>query len=140
MVKKADPSARGLPRDFAGLCAMHPPRPIRSRGEVQAAVEMIDRLTSVARPTRDQADYLETLTTLVEAHEADIELGPDIRGLEALRALMAANGMTPTDLSRLLGDESRSIGSRILSGRRELSKAHIRTLSEHFAVSADLFV
>lgn len=48
--------------------------------------------------------------------------------------------MTATDLSRLLGDESRSLGSRILRGERELSKAHIKALCKRFAVSADLFL
>ena len=36
------------------------------------------------------------------------------------------------DLGRLLGN--RPLGSLILNGKRELSKAHIRKLAEHFAV------
>ena len=63
-----------------------------------------------------------------------------MHGVEALKVLLEANGMSAADLSNLLGDRSRSLGTRLLSGERELSKAHIRTLCERFAVSADLFV
>ncbi len=44
-----------------------------------------------------------------------------------------ANGMVASDLGRMLGD--RSLGHRILTGQRELSKAHIRILAERFALN-----
>jgi len=40
-------------------------------------------------------------------------------------------------LGRLLGN--RSLGSLILNGRRQLSKAHIEKLSEHFGLSPAVF-
>ena len=46
--------------------------------------------------------------------------------------------MTASALGGLLGN--RSIGSKLLRGERELSKAHIRRLCERFKVSADLFL
>jgi antitoxin component HigA of HigAB toxin-antitoxin module len=45
--------------------------------------------------------------------------------------------MGASDLGRLLGN--RPLGSAILRGERELSKAHIRILADHFKVSTDLF-
>ncbi len=129
-----------LPRTFEALCDLHAPRPLRGRADLEDVVALLDRLTAIARPTRDQEDYLETLSTLVEAYEAEVDLGPDVRGVEALKAQLEANALSASDLSHLLGDPSRSLGSRLLRGQRELSKAHIRTLCERFAVSADLFV
>lgn len=140
MAEKPDLVPAPLPRRFAELCALHPPRPIKDQVDLDGAVELVDRLTALPRPTRDQEDYLETLTLLVEAYEAELELGGDVRGIAALRGLLAANGLTAADLSKLLGDPSRSLGSRILRGERELSKAHVRKLCDRFAVSADLFV
>lgn len=51
----------------------------------------------------------------------------------ALRFLLESHGMSASDLGRLLGD--RALGTRILNGKRELSKAHIKTLAAHFQVS-----
>lgn len=138
--KKAEVARKGLPSDIHALCDLHPPRPIRSRAELGRVVELVDRLTAIPRPTLDQEDYLETLTLLVEAYEASLDGFEDVHGVDALRALVEANDMTATDLSTLLGDPSRSLGSRLLRGERELSKAHIKRLCERFAVSADLFV
>jgi HTH-type transcriptional regulator/antitoxin HigA len=51
---------------------------------------------------------------------------------------MAANGMSQSALARLLG--SSGITSEILSGKRSLSKTHIKKLAAAFNVSTDLFV
>ncbi len=51
---------------------------------------------------------------------------------------MAANGISQAALARLLG--SSGIASEVFSGKRSLSKTHIKKLSEAFNVSADLFV
>lgn len=133
-------SQETLPKTFAELCAFHPPRPIKDRVDHDDAVELVDRLTALARPTRDQADYLDTLTLLVEAWEADLDPGPELHGIAALRWLLEENDMSAADLSRLLGDKTRSLGGRLLRGERELSKSHLKKLCERFAVSADLFL
>ena len=76
----------------------------------------------------------------VEKYEAEhhaVECGK-LTPVELLRAMMAEHGMSESDLGRLLGD--RSLGHRILSGERELSKAHIRTLADHFALDPAAFL
>ena len=57
----------------------------------------------------------------------------DMTPVELLRSLMDEHDMSESDLGRLLG--YRSLGHRILSGERELSKAHIRTLAKHFSLN-----
>jgi HTH-type transcriptional regulator / antitoxin HigA len=84
---------------------------------------------------RDQEDYFEAIATFVEKYEAERHAigGATMTPVELVRSLMEEHGMTESDLGRLLGD--RSLGHRILSGQRELSKAHIRALATHFSLN-----
>jgi antitoxin component HigA of HigAB toxin-antitoxin module len=54
-----------------------------------------------------------------------------------LKYLLKESGMTQADLGRLLGH--RALAPLILTGRRQLSKSHIRKLAKHFQVSPVLF-
>jgi HTH-type transcriptional regulator/antitoxin HigA len=100
---------------------------------------MIDRLAGFDL-NGDQEDYLEAISTFVEAYERsrfpidDSRISP----LEVLKFLLAENDMTASDLGRLLGN--RTLGPAILTGRRGLSKAHIRKLAERFGVEPGLFL
>ena len=134
------PAPRNMPKRFEELVHMAPPRAVHDEQDYENAQELIDRLTSIPKLTKGQADYLDTWTVLFEDYERehhDIDTS-DISGLDALRYLMEQNEMSPSDLGRLLGD--RSLGTRILQGQRQLSKEHIRRLCERFKVSADLFI
>jgi len=83
----------------------------------------------------DQEDYFDAIATFVEKYEAVHHAidGPKMTPVQLLRSLMDEHGMSESDLGRLLGD--RSLGHRILTGERELSKAHIRTLANHFRLN-----
>ncbi|MGC2128685.1 MAG: helix-turn-helix domain-containing protein [Candidatus Aquilonibacter sp.] len=98
------------------------------------AEELFDKKSRSAAENR----YLELLSVLIERYEQEHDpiVAPD--PLEALKELMAANGMSQSALARLLG--SSGITSEILSGKRSLSKTHIKKLAEAFNVSTDLFV
>jgi len=128
-----------LPRTYAGLVAMLPPRPIHDETDYENTVEMIDRLAGFGL-SADQEDYLDALATFVESYERDrFPMGESrIAPLEALKFLMAENGMSASDLGRLLGN--RTLGAALLSGRRSLSKAHIKKLAAHFKVQPGLFL
>ncbi|MGB7161391.1 MAG: hypothetical protein WBD40_25255 [Tepidisphaeraceae bacterium] len=129
-----------LPKTFDGLNAMHALRPIQDDVDLDRAMEFLDKLAVMKKRTKDQEDYLETLTTLVEKYEAEndpIQTG-DLSVIEILKSLMEARGMSASDLGRVLG--SRELGSVILRGGRQLSKSHIMRLAEHFSVSLALFI
>jgi HTH-type transcriptional regulator/antitoxin HigA len=130
---------RRLPKSYGALVAMLPPRPIHDDVDLANAAEMIDRLAGFDL-NADQEDYLEALSTFVEAFEAERFPIDDSRitPLDALKALLAGHGMTASDLGRLLGN--RTLGAAILGGRRNLSKAHIKKLAEHFKVDPGLFL
>ncbi len=134
------PSRTKLPSTFDGLMARHPLRPIHDDVDHDNATEIIDALATLPKRSRDKEDFLESLTTLAEAYEDENEDKYRRRAspIETLRVLMEANDMTASDLGHLLGN--RSLGAAILRGDRELSKAHIRTLSDRFKVNASLFL
>ena len=134
------PTSREMPGKFEDLVRMYPPRAVRDEVDYENLQVIIDRLTSIPRLTRGQAEYLDTLTVLFEAYEREhypIKTS-DLSGIDALKHILEQNEMAAADLGRLLGD--RSLGTRILSRERELSKAHIRKLCRRSNVSADLFL
>lgn len=137
----ATSTSRGpLPESFNELNALHPLRPIKDDVDYDNAIQIIDRLAVLERPTEDQADYLATLTELVAKYDAEhyrAELS-SATPLDRLNYLLEQNGMNASALGDLL--KNRSLGSKILRGERELSKAHIRILADRFKVSPALFL
>jgi antitoxin component HigA of HigAB toxin-antitoxin module len=95
-------------------------------------MDLVNKLTSLPKPTKGQLKYLDTLTILVERYEDETEgvVPEGVAPLAVLRYLMDDRGMSASDLGRLLGD--RSLGPKILSGDRALSKAHLKILAQHF--------
>jgi HTH-type transcriptional regulator/antitoxin HigA len=128
-----------LPGRFEDLVAMMPPQAIQDEVQYDNTIEMLDRLTSLPRMTKGQAQYLETLGVLVEAYEREHHPIPDTRSpIRILKHLLDSNNMNASELGTLLGN--RSLGSKILRGDRELSKNHIRILAKRFNVSPAAFL
>ena len=141
MPRTLKPRSLNLPIDFDSLVRAYAPQAIHDEAGYSNAMEYIDALTSLSKLSRGQSEYVETLAILVEAYEDENEdwserknLGP----IAILKVLLEENEMNASDLGRLLGE--RSLGSKILTGSRELSKSNIRTVANHFGVSADLFL
>lgn len=132
-------SFQSLPKRFEQLCGVLPPRPVHDDVELENTAEIIDAMVGHDL-NEDQRDYLEVLCELVKAYE-DKHHSRDlshVTPLRALRYLAAEHGMTASALGQLLGN--RALGSKLLQGKRELSKAHIRVLAERFKVSPALFL
>ena len=112
---------------------------IHNEGDYHRAREVVDALVMKTRLTPGERERLEVMMTLMEAYEAEhheidtSDLGP----IELLKALLEDHDMSASDLGRLLGN--RALGSLILNGKRELSKAHIRKLADHFALDPGAF-
>jgi HTH-type transcriptional regulator / antitoxin HigA len=129
-----------MPKTYSGLVRLMPPRTIHDDVDLENVTEIIDRLAVLDHPTLDQADYLDTLSTLSAAyenahHSIDVsQLGP----LETLKFLLKEHGLNASDLGRILGQ--RQLGSAILRGDRQLSKSHVRKLAAHFGVSPGAFL
>lgn len=123
-----------IPTSYAELVGVFMPRPLHDDVDYRNALAVLDAMAGFEM-NPDQEDYFEAITTFVEKYETDRHAldGRDLTAIELLRTLMEEHGMSESDLGRLLGD--RSLGFRILTGERELSKAHIRTLAEHFSLN-----
>ena len=127
-----------LPTTYEGLVQLHMPRPIHGEVELENATDLID-LMAGHDLSPAQEDYLDLLSDLVAKYEEGTSpIGEGAAPREVLAWLIEEQGMSITELGKLLGD--RSLGSRILSGERSLSKSHIRIVAEHFKVSPAAFI
>ncbi|MBI4578979.1 MAG: hypothetical protein HY718_04710 [Planctomycetes bacterium] len=135
--RRAAPAA-----DYLALIREFPLRPIRTAREYDAAAAIVDRLAVQPEGslTAGRQDYLDALTMVVQAYD-DEHFAMKVRKMrpvEVLKYLMAESGMAQKELGELLGN--RPLASLILNGHRQLSKTHIRILSEHFKVEPGLFL
>ena len=127
-----------LPKDYAGLCRLLTPRPIHDKVDFENVTEITDAIAG-HKLTADQEDYFDLLCRLIEDYEKERLDTPKVSALDALQHLLDAHDLSAADLARLLGVH-RTLGAMILRGERQLTLAHVRTLANHFSVSADLFL
>ena len=130
----------GAPDSFQELNALHPLMPVKDEVDLDNAQEIADRLAVLGHRTADQEAYLETLSLLIERYE-DVHHAIDTRKadpIENLRFLLKQHGMTASQLGEILGQ--RQLGPKVLSGKRQLSKAHIQALCRHFKVGPGAFL
>ena len=114
------------------------PRAIHGDREHRRYLARVEALLDQKKRSAAEDRLLELLSILVERYEDEHETIEAPDPIAALKELMLAKGISQADLGKLFG--SRGIASEVLSGKRALSKAHIRKLSEAFHVPADLFV
>ncbi len=104
--------------------------------------ELVSRYDELPSPNRDSMisilaqaieTYENTLPEVESFNKAVSELPADV---SMLRLLMDQHGLGVADLPEI---GSKSMVSRVLSGERELSKKHIRALSERFGIDPGLF-
>ncbi len=123
-----------IPESYAELVGLCMPRPLHDNVDYRNALAVLDAMAGFEM-NADQRDYFEAIATFVEKYETEHHAIDEAKmtPVELLRSLMDEHEMTESDLGRLLGD--RSLGHRILTGQRELSKAHIRALARHFSLN-----
>ena len=140
MKTKSKLAFSALPKNYDALCRLLLPRPIHDAVDYTNVAEVADAMALWRDDfTRDQADYFDLLCSLLEEYDAKKVKWPVLSPVELLKHILNERNLTAADLSRLLGG-SRNLGAMILRGERHLTAAHVRTLSRHFAVSADLFL
>jgi HTH-type transcriptional regulator/antitoxin HigA len=128
-----------IPKTYTGLIALHVPRVIHDRASYNNVVEIVDALAGF-KLNRDQDDYLDLMSRLIEDYERKTVPEPKpVKGIEALKFILDENDLSADGLGRIIGVD-RSIAYRILKGARNLTADHIKKLSARFCVSADLFL
>jgi HTH-type transcriptional regulator/antitoxin HigA len=122
---------------YRDLLAKTQPHVIHTEEENDRYIAALEALHDRGHLTREEELLSELLTLLIEDFENkhyQLEPGTPI---EIVRELMDANGLKQSDLIDVFG--TKSIASEVLSGKRDLSKAHIHKLAARFHVSPALF-
>jgi HTH-type transcriptional regulator/antitoxin HigA len=124
--------------DYFELVRRVPLRPIRSDGELAAAIAMIDTLIDQPRLTRGAQDYLDVLSDLVHKYETEGHPMTPVSDAALLRHLLEAKGATQIEVVRATGIAESTI-SAFLAGKRHPSRQHVAKLAAYFAVSPTAF-
>jgi len=110
---------------------------IKTEAEYSTAIERFEKLLG-AQPGQPGYDERDVLAVLIERYEEDhfpIDM-PD--PVQAIKFRMEQSGLSQKDLVPYLG--SRSKVSEVLSGKRELTLAMIRSLNRHVGIPADVLI
>src|SRR5215210_1806398 len=129
-----------LPRDYAALVALYPPRPLHDAIDERNVEEIVSEMAG-HKLTGDQEDYLNLMSDLLLKYQSTRHPRRIKRrsAKERLKYLMSQSQMTPADLAALL-QCSQPLISLVLAGRRNLSKPNIKKLATHFKLDAGYFL
>ena len=112
-------------------------RPIRSETDYRWALGEVARLWNVEPGTQD-GDYIDVLTTLIEAYEALHYPIPAPDPIAAIEFMMAQKGLSRRDLEPAIGSRGRV--SEILNRKRPLTLPMVRALSALLQIPTDVLV
>src|SRR6266480_1498820 len=79
---------------YLDLVRQFPLRPLRTDADLDAAVAVIDALIDRPRLTAPEQDYLDVLSDLVEAYEAEMVPMRPVGDADLLRFLIEQKGVT----------------------------------------------
>ena len=135
----SDPFIRETHAAYRRLRRFIPLGVLRSEKDYRKAVSILDDILDEigqdeAHPL---ADLAEALALFIHAYEEAHANIPEAEGLEVLKSLMEAHGLTQSDLPEI---GSQGVVSEILSGERELNIRQIRRLARRFGVSPAVFI
>ena len=114
-----------------------PLAPITTKAQYGKAMKVAAALAPLSSLPSPVAHYLEILARNIEVYERDRFSG-EHDPIENLSFLLGENGLTASDLGRILGH--RELGSKILKRQRQLTIDHIRKLADRFHVSPATFI
>ncbi len=98
---------------------------------------MADELI-VRKRTKEEDDYLDVLSDLVEKYESATMAEPPMSDGLMLEALLDARGLSQARVARDTGIAESTI-SAVLHGNRELTRAQVAKLVAFFKIPADTF-
>src|SRR5437660_10859645 len=110
-------------------------RPIRSEGNYRNALTEVERLWD-AEPGSPEGDYVEVLSTLIEAYEAQHYPIPAPDPIAAIEFVMEQKGLTRRDLEAAIGSRGRV--SEVLNRKRALTLPMVRGLSALLRIPAEV--
>ena len=132
-------SATAVRSEYAALLASALPAVIRSEGENERCIRVLEALDGKgSRLSAAERRLAELLTLLIEDFEEKHYALKPADPVTVIEELMAANDLKQKDLLDIFGTPS--IVSEVLHGKRQLTTEHIRRLSRRFHVSPEVFI
>ena len=107
--------------------------PIKDEAAHTRALRRIEALMDAESLTPEQGHELDALATLVEAYEEKNFAIREASPIAVIEFMMDQNGLTRKDLEPMIGSRARV--SEVLSGKRPLTLAMIRALSNAWSIS-----
>jgi HTH-type transcriptional regulator/antitoxin HigA len=111
---------------------------IKTRGQYDEYCNALEHLLEANEDNKEIDDEAELLSFLIEKWDAEHNSFSDLGPIELLKYLMDSNGLTPKNLTTILGI-SKGLVSEILSYKKGLSKEVIRKLAAHFKLNQSAF-
>ena len=112
--------------------------PIKDEAAHTRALRRIEALMDAESLAPEQGHELDALATLVEAYEEKNFAIREASPIAVIEFMMDQNGLTRKDLEPMIGSRARV--SEVLSGKRPLTLAMIRALSNAWSISGDLLL
>jgi HTH-type transcriptional regulator/antitoxin HigA len=123
---------------YLELIRLFPLRPLRTGTDLDAAVAVIDSLIDQDELAPPEQDYLDVLSDLVEAYEAEtIPIAP-VGDADVLRFLIEQKGVTQAEVARSTKIAESTI-SEVLAGKRTLNRTQIGKFARFFHVEPGVF-
>ena len=129
------------PHAYANLLAECLPGVIETEDENEKALEFVGRLMKKGAGKRspEEERLLSLLVTLIENfEEKTYPMGVTSNPAVALAELMREHELKQNDMVDIFG--SQGVVSQVLNGKRDISKAQARRLSERFRLPLDVFI
>ncbi len=114
------------------------PVAIETEEEYERVLKIVEELTFKKNRTTEEKALHKLLVILVEAYEIENYPMEESAPHEILQHIMESSGTRQIDLVGIIG--SSGVVSEIVNGKRGISKAQAKALSEYFKVSSSLFI
>jgi HTH-type transcriptional regulator/antitoxin HigA len=126
------------PSDYAQLLAKYQPKVIETEAENDRAIKLAQELEYKVNRSNEEDAILKLLVTLIEKFEEENYPIPEGTPIMMLLHLMESNNIKQENLVGIIG--SRGVVSEVVNGKRSISKAQAKALSEFFSVDVGLFI
>ena len=124
---------------YLDLIRQFPLRPLRTDGDLDAAIAVIDGLLDLPVLKAAEQDYLDVLSDLVETYETEMIPMQPVGDADLLRFLIEQKGVTQASVADGSAISESTI-SEVLAGKRKLNRAQIAKLSRFFHVEPGVFL
>lgn len=136
---KAIVKAKFNPQKYAGLLAETLPEVIETVAQNRRMIKILNKLMDKGENrTPEETKLAKLLGHLIQEFEQRFYKPQKPTPREALIAMMEMNHLRQADIVHIFG--SSGVTSEVVSGKREISKAHAKALAKFFHTSTDIFL